>query len=87
MQVDVYVMGLEQESLPVQCACSVAQLYLLFATPWTVAYQADCSLSMGFPRQENWSGLPFASPGDHPNSGTELSSPGWLADSLLLSRR
>ena len=34
-------------------------------TPWTVAHQA--SLSMGFPRQECWSGLPFASPGDLPN--------------------
>ena len=32
----------------------------LFATPWTVAYQA--SLSMGFSRQEHWSGLPFPSP-------------------------
>ena len=37
----------------------------LFATPWTVAYQA--SLSMGFSRQEYWSGLPFPSPGDLPN--------------------
>ena len=38
----------------------------LFATPWTVARQA--LLSMGFPRQEHWSGLPFPSPGDlsHP---------------------
>ena len=35
----------------------------LFATPWTVAYQAP--LSMGFSRQEYWSGLPFPSPGDH----------------------
>ena len=35
----------------------------LFATPWTVAYQA--SLSMGFSRQEYWSGLPFPSPVDH----------------------
>ena len=39
----------------------------LFATPWTVAYQA--SLSMGFSRQEYWSGLSFPSPGDLPNSG------------------
>ena len=36
----------------------------LFATPWTVAYQAPPS--MGFSRQENWSGLPFPSPGDLP---------------------
>ena len=34
----------------------------LFATPWTIACQK--SLSMGFPRQEYWSGLPFPSPGD-----------------------
>ena len=42
-------------------------------TPWTIAYQA--ALSMGFPRQEYWSGLPFPSPGDLPNTGTELPSP------------
>ena len=41
----------------------------LFATPWTVAYQA--SPSMGFSRQEYWSGLPFPSPEDLPNPGTE----------------
>ena len=39
----------------------------LFATPWTVAYQAP--LSMGFSRQEYWSGLPFPSPRDRPNPG------------------
>ena len=43
-----------------------------FATPWTVTHQA--SLSMEFPRQEYWSGLPFATPGDLPGPGTELSS-------------
>ena len=41
----------------------------LFATPWTVAYQA--SPSMGFSRQEYWSGLSFPSPGDLPDSGIE----------------
>ena len=41
----------------------------LFVTPWTVAYQA--SLSMGFSRQEYWSGLPFPSPGDLPEPGIE----------------
>ena len=45
----------------------------LFATPWTVAYQA--SPSMGFSRQEYWSGLPFPSPGDLPNSRIEPGSP------------
>ena len=44
----------------------------LFATPWTVAYQA--SLFMGFSRQEYWSGLPFPSPGDLPDPGIELGS-------------
>ena len=45
----------------------------LFMTPWTVAYQAPPS--MGFSRQEYWSGLPFPSPGDLPNPGIELGSP------------
>ena len=45
----------------------------LFATPWTAVRQAP--LSMGFPRQEYWSGLPFSSPGDLPDSGTESVSP------------
>ena len=41
-----------------------------FATPWTVVYQAPPS--MGFSRQEYWSGLPFPSPGDLPNPGIDL---------------
>ena len=44
-----------------------------FVAPWTVAHQAP--LSMGFPRQEYWSGLPLPSPGDLPNPGTEPESP------------
>ena len=44
----------------------------LFVTPWTVAHQAP--LSMGFPRQEYWSGLPCPPPGDLPNLGTEPAS-------------
>ena len=44
----------------------------LFATTWTVAYQAP--LSMGFSRQEYWNGLPFPSSGDLPNPGIELVS-------------
>ena len=43
----------------------------LFVTPWTVAYPV--SLSMGFSRQEYWSGLPFPSPGDLPDPGLNLS--------------
>ena len=45
----------------------------LFATPWTVTYQA--TLTLGFFRQECWSGLPFPSPGDLPDPGIEPASP------------
>ena len=45
----------------------------MLVTPWTVAHQA--LLSMGFPRQEHWSGLLFPSPGDLPNAGIEPASP------------
>ena len=48
-------------------------LVWLFATPWTGAYQDPPS--MGFSRQEYWSGLPFPSPGDLPNPGIEPRSP------------
>ena len=50
----------------------------LFATLWTVAHQAP--LSMGFSRQEYWSGLPFPFPGDLPNPGIEPRSPALQAD-------
>ena len=53
----------------------------LFATPWTVAYQAPPS--MGFSRQECWSRLPFPSPGDLPDPGIEPGSPALQADALL----
>ena len=52
----------------------------LFATPWTVAYQALSS--MGFSRQECWSGLPFPSPGDLPDPGIKPGSPSLQADAL-----
>ena len=52
----------------------------LFATPWTVTLQAP--LSMGFSRQEYWSGLPFPSPGDLPDPGIEPRSPALQVDSL-----
>ena len=52
----------------------------LFATPWTVAYQA--SPSMGFSRQEYWSGLPCPSPGDLPDPGIKPGSLTLEADSL-----
>ena len=53
----------------------------LFATPWTVAYQAP--QSMEFSRQEYWSGLPFRSPGDLPKPGIKPGSPARQADALL----
>ena len=53
---------------------------LLFEASWTVAHQAP--LSMGFSRQEDWSGLPFPSPGDLPNPGIEPRSPAFQADTL-----
>ena len=52
----------------------------LFATPWTVTYQAPPS--MGFCRQECWSGLPFPSPRDLPDPGIEPRSPALQADAL-----
>ena len=52
----------------------------LFATPWTVAYQAPPF--MEFSRQEYWSGLPFPSPGDLPEPGIEPGSPALQADAL-----
>ena len=45
----------------------------LFVTPWNIAYQAYPS--MGFSRQEYWSGLPFPFPGDFPDPGVEPMSP------------
>ena len=52
----------------------------LFATPWTVTYQAPPS--MGFSRQEYWSGLPFPSPGDLPDPGIEPGSPALQENAL-----
>ena len=51
-----------------------------FVTPWTITHQAP--LSLEFYKQEYWSGLPFPSPGDLSNPGTEPGSPALQADSL-----
>ena len=51
---------------------------LLFTIPWTIAHQAP--LSMGFSRQECWSGLPFPSSGDLPGPGIKPPSPALQAD-------
>ena len=61
--------------------CLVAQSCLTLCDPWPVAFQAP--LSMGFSRQESWSGLPCPPPGDLPNPRTEPRSPALQADSLL----
>ena len=49
------------------CCCSVGK-FCLFETPWNVAHH-QAPLSLGFPMQEYWSGLPFPSPGDLPDPG------------------
>ena len=54
--------------------CSVTVASDSSVTPWTAARQVP--LSVGFPRQEYWSGLPVPSPGDLPNPGTEHASLG-----------
>ena len=75
-------MGCEGVHITATCKCDVKSLsrVRLFATPWTVTHQAP--LSMGFSRQEYWTGLPFPSPGSLPNPGTELRSSAWHADAL-----
>ena len=74
------VKSLSEESEVAQWkkAKSLSRVWLL-ATP-LVAYQAP--QSMEFSRQEYWSGLPFPSPGDLPNSGIEPRSPMLQADAL-----
>ena len=67
------------------CGGLIAKSCPTLETPWTVACQA--LLSMGFSRQEYWSGLPFPSPGDLPDSVFEPRSPALYADSLLTATR
>ena len=65
-------LGLSPESMHVACILSHSVVSDSFATPWTVAHQAP--LSMGFSKQEDWSGLPFPPPGDLPGPGIEPAS-------------
>ena len=68
-------MQIHKKHLPkMLCACVLTcfSRVQLFETPWTVAHQAP--LSMGFSKQEYWSGLPCPPPGDLPNPGTEPES-------------
>ena len=62
----------DRSCLRVKVLCSQALSQVrLFATPWTIALKAPWYLSMASSSQENWSGLPFPSPGDLPHLGVE----------------
>ena len=75
------------------CVCVLSHTHTvscvqLFATPWTAAHQAP--QSMGFSRQEYWSGVPFPPPGDLPDPGIEhlsLASPDLADDAPALHHR
>ena len=74
------------KNIAFECVLSRLSRVQLFATPWTVTHQAP--LSMEFSRKENWSGLPFPSPGDLPNPGIKsvsLMSPA-LADKFFTTK-
>ena len=76
MSIDTRVDKKNVGMILIQCNIVAAQLGVVsdpFATPWTVASQAP--LSMGFSRQEYWSGLPFLSLGDLPDPGIKFMSP------------
>ena len=70
------------EGHTVVCCCCLVTKSDSFVTPWTVVGQAP--LSMGFPKQEFWSGLPFSSSGDLPTNPCLLH---WQGDSLPLSHQ
>ena len=70
---------MNKSSFTHMCVLSCTQLLV---TQWIIVRQAP--LSMGFSRQEYWSGLPFPPPGNLPNPGIESSSPAPQADSLLI---
>ena len=78
------VLPMREPSRDVRCALDAKLESLscvrLFATPWTAAHQAP--LSMGFSREEYWSGLPFPSPGDLPDPGIKPRSPALRAETL-----
>ena len=64
------------------CMLSRYSRVQLFVTLWTVAHQAP--MSMGFSRQEYWSGLPCPPPGDLPHPGIERGSPALQADAFTI---
>jgi len=65
--IKIHIDNLSTTSGTIIVAVQSLSHFLLFATPWTVVYQAP--LSMGFSRQEYWSGFPFPPPGDLPGPG------------------
>ena len=67
------------------CCYLVDNCVWLFVTPWTAAHQAPPSI--GFLRQEYWSGLPFFSPGGLTDPGIKLTSSAWQAGSLPMSHQ
>ena len=68
------------DSQNVICCCIVTKSCLILCDPWTITHQDP--VSMGFPRQAYWNGLPFPSPGDLPNPRAETASPA-LADGFF----
>ena len=80
MQTTEYHAATNKNEVVVVLSFSCSVMSDFFATSWTVACQVP--LSMGFPRQEYWSRLPFSSPGDLPNPGIRPQSPELQADSL-----
>ena len=74
MPILIYELHLWEKKVKVKSLSCVR----LFATPWTVTYQAPWS--MGFSRQESWSGVPFPSPGDLPHPGVSAVGTGKYRD-------
>ena len=64
--------------LQVACSCYLFAISCLFVTPWVIAHQAP--LSMGFSRQEYWSGLPCCPPGDLPGQEIKPISPAFAGE-------
>ena len=78
---DFFTLWVKPHFIYIGVECQSLSRIWLFATPWTVAHQVPPS--MGFSRQEYWSGLPFPSPGNLSNPEIEPRSPALQADSLL----
>ena len=75
-----FILPIFEWYVPLKVKVKLLSHVWLFATPWTVTYQAP--LIMGFSRQECWSGLPFPSPGYLPDPGIESRSSALQADGL-----